>query len=408
VWDKESGEPIHKAIVWQDKRTSAYCEELKKEGWQKKFQQKTGLVIDPYFSGTKLKWILDHVEGARAKAEAGQLLFGTIDTWLLWKFTNGKVHATDHTNASRTLFFNINDLDWDNELLELMNIPRSVLPDVHPSSYDFGSANIDGTDVPILGIAGDQQAALIGQGCVDKGSAKNTYGTGCFLLMHMGDEPVYSDNGLLTTLACSTSEKAQYAFEGSIFIAGAVVQWLRDGLEIINNAAETEQLARSAEGSDVVMVPAFAGLGVPYWDSSSRGAIFGLTRGTGRAHFAKAALESIAFQTRDVVETMKKETGLDMESLRVDGGACANDYLMQFQSDILGLTVDRPEILESTALGAAFLAGLQKGFWKLQDIRDKRKNDKLFNPEMDSDSREKLYAQWKDAISRTLGWKQSD
>lgn len=404
VWDRKSGKPVYNAIVWQDKRTANYCEELKAAGWSDSIKNKTGLVIDPYFSGTKLKWILDHVEGAREKAEKGELLFGTIDTWLLWNFTNKQVHATDVTNASRTLLFNINDLSWDAELLKEFNIPEKMLPDVHSSSHHFGDFSSNGNNIPIMGIAGDQQAALFGQSCFEKGEAKNTYGTGCFMLMNMGDKPVLSNHGLLTTMACSIDDSPQYAFEGSVFVAGAVIQWLRDGIQIIEDASQTESMANQLDDDHVIIVPSFAGLGVPYWDSSSRGAIFGLTRDSSREHLAKAALESIAFQTKDVLEAMQLDTGSKMVHLMVDGGACANNYLMQFQSDLLGIPVDRPQILESTALGAAFLAGLKVGLWTLDDLRSKRKTERVFKPNISSSKRDQLYAKWKDAVSRTLNW----
>ncbi|MEQ9404295.1 MAG: glycerol kinase GlpK [Cyclobacteriaceae bacterium] len=405
VWDKSSGNPVYNAIVWQDKRTSSYCEELKARGLEPGMREKTGLVIDSYFSGTKLKWILDHVDGAREKAEAGQLLAGTIDTWLIWNLTNGAVHATDYTNASRTLLFNINEVKWDDELLAEFKIPASMLPETYPSSHHYGDVEIGGHRIPLMGVAGDQQSALFGQACFEKGSAKNTYGTGCFMLMNMGSKPVLSNHGLLTTMACNIDDEPQYAFEGSIFVAGAVVQWLRDGLQIINDAGETERIAGATEEDEVIIVPAFAGLGVPYWDSSSKGAIFGLTRDSGRGHFVKAALESIAYQTKDVLKAMEEDTRVKMENLMVDGGACANNYLMQFQSDILGITVDRPEILESTALGAAFLAGLKAGIWTIDDLKTKRKTERLFIPDKDETKRVRRYGKWKNAVSRTLNWK---
>lgn len=404
VWGTEDGQPIYNAIVWQDKRTASYCQELRDKGLSGKVKSKTGLVIDPYFSGTKLKWILDNVEGAREKAAAGQLLAGTIDSWLLWKMTNGATHATDHTNASRTLLYNINDLAWDEELLAELDIPENILPEVYPSQHYFGDFELDGSSIPILGIAGDQQAALFGQACFEPGSAKNTYGTGCFMLMNMGNQPAISNHGLLTTMACSTTGEPQYAFEGSIFIAGAVVQWLRDGLQIIGSADETEEIADNLEENDVIIVPAFSGLGVPYWDATSKGAIFGLTRDSGREHFVKAALDSIAYQTKDVLIAMEEDTGVKMTNLMVDGGACANNHLMQFQSDILGITVDRPEVLESTALGAAFLAGLQAGVWTIEELKVKRKTERMFSPKFEESKREKLYSRWKDAVSRTLNW----
>ena len=404
IWDKESGKPIYHAIVWQDKRTADYCEELKKTDFPGRLRSKTGLVVDPYFSGTKIKWLLDNVEGARARAEAGELLVGTIDTWLIWKMTNGASHVTDQTNASRTLIYNINALDWDDELLAHFKIPASLLPSVQPSASHFGDFAYKGTAIPIHGVAGDQQAALFGQACFAPGEAKNTYGTGCFLLMNIGDKPVLSDHGLLTTVACSIDEQPVYAFEGSVFIAGAVVQWLRDGLQIIQEASETEEIAKNTDGDEVIIVPAFAGLGVPYWDSSSKGAIFGLTRDSGANHLIKAALQAIAFQTKDIVEAIQEDTKVAMESLNVDGGASMNDYLMQFQSDILGIKVDRPEIFESTALGVAYLAGLQSKTWTIDELKKIRKTDKLFEPNLSLENRNHLYKRWKNAVSRTLNW----
>ena len=377
IWDKNTGEPVYNAIVWQDKRTADYCEELKEQGLSDEIKGRTGLVIDSYFSGTKIKWILDHVEGVRERAEKGELLAGTIDTWLIWKMTQGKRHVTDQTNASRTLVYNIKELSWDKELLDLLTIPKNLLPEVLPSSSHFGDFMYSGKSIPINGVAGDQQAALFGQACFAKGEAKNTYGTGCFLLMNIGDKPVLSENGLLTTIACSTDGTPTYAFEGSVFVAGAVVQWLRDGINIIQSASETEEIAKSVEEDEVIIVPAFAGLGVPYWDSSSRGAIFGLTRDSSSKHLVKAALQSIAYQTKDIVEAIQEDTKVKMQNLNVDGGASMNDYLMQFQADILGIQVDRPEIFESTALGAAYLAGLQSGIWKIDDLKKIRKTSKL-------------------------------
>ena len=404
IWDKNTGKPVHNAIVWQDKRTSDYCEELKEQGLSEEINARTGLVIDAYFSGTKIKWILDHVEGVREQAEKGELLAGTIDTWLIWKMTGGKRHVTDQTNASRTLVYNINELDWDKELLDLLTIPKTLLPEVLPSSSHFGDFEYQGKKIPINGVAGDQQAALFGQACFDKGEAKNTYGTGCFLLMNIGNKPILSEHGLLTTIACSTDGKPTYAFEGSVFVAGAVVQWLRDGLEIIKTASETEEIAKSVEEEEVIIVPAFAGLGVPYWDASSRGAIFGLTRDSSSKHLIKAALQSIAYQTKDIVEAIQEDTKVKMQNLNVDGGASVNNYLMQFQSDILGIQVDRPQIFESTALGAAFLAGLQSGIWTIDDLKKIRKTSKLFKPELSLAIRASLYNKWRDAVSRTLNW----
>lgn len=407
VWDAETGEPIHNAIVWQDKRTSDFCEELKAAGHQAVIREKTGLVIDSYFSGTKVKWILENVEGARAQAEAGHLRFGTIDTWLMYRMTKGDAHVTDFTNASRTLLFNIKDQKWDQELLDLLTIPRSMLPSAHPSGYHFGDFEFRGAKIPILGVAGDQQAALFGQACYEKGDAKNTYGTGCFMLMNMGNECITSTRGLLTTMACSIDEKPVYAFEGSIFIAGAAIQWLRDALRIIDHAGDSEYFASQVENHEVYLVPAFSGLGAPYWDQFSRGAIFGLTRDTGKNHLIKAALESIAFQTKDVLNAMEEDAGIRINSLMVDGGATANNYLMQFQSDILGIDVDRPEITESTALGAAFLAGLKAGIWNLEDLKRVRKTETRFEPKLDQSTRDLLYKHWKKAVERTFNWAKS-
>lgn len=404
VWNTETGEPIHNAIVWQDKRTSDFCESLKEQGLSDKVREKTGLVIDSYFSGTKVNWMLENVEGAKELADAGKLRFGTIDTWLIWKMTKGASHVTDYSNASRTLMYNIRDLKWDQELLDVLGVPESMLPKVQGSSSDFGSFTLEGVEIPILGVAGDQQAALFGQACVEPGDAKNTYGTGCFMLMYMGAKPIPSNSGLLTTMACSLDGSPAYALEGSIFIAGAAIQWLRDAMKLIDSASDSEYYASKVDGNDVVMVPAFAGLGAPYWDQFSRGAIFGLTRDTGKSHLIKAALESIAYQTRDVLDAMEKDSEIKINSLNVDGGATANDYLMQFQADILGLTVDRPEITESTALGAAYLAGLKAGVWEPGDLKKVRKTEKLFQPEMAEDKREQLYKTWKKAVERTFSW----
>ncbi len=407
VWDKNTGEPIYNAIVWQDKRTADICEDLKKKGLVEHVKMTTGLVIDSYFSGTKVKWILDNVEGARQKAEEGDLLMGTVDTWLVWNMTNGKNHCTDYTNASRTMIFDITKLSWDDKLLQELGIPKSMLPEVKPSAYHFGSYNLNGISIPIAGIAGDQQAALFGQGCFEKGTAKNTYGTGCFMLMNTGEEAQFSNNGLLTTIAYGLDGKVNYAFEGSIFIAGAAIQWLRDGLELIKDAKETEALANSVEGdSSVYVVPAFAGLGAPYWDMYARGAIFGLTRDTGKAHLAKATLESLAYQTKDILNAMEEDSGVKLQSLKVDGGACANNYLMQFQADILGTEVHRPKVIESTAMGAAFLAGIQVGLWTQGDIDQSRPMDRIFKPTFDSDKRNRLYGKWQKAVDRTKGWEE--
>ncbi len=405
VWDKNTGEPIYNAIVWQDKRTADICENLKESGLTEHVKKTTGLVIDSYFSGTKVKWMLDNVEGAKQKTENGELLMGTIDTWLVWNMTNGQNHVTDYTNASRTMVYDIVNLKWDDKLLNALGIPKNMLPEVKPSAFHFGDYEIDGVNIPISGIAGDQQAALFGQGCFEKGSAKNTYGTGCFMLMNTGEKPQFSKNGLLTTIAYGLDGKVNYALEGSIFIAGAAIQWLRDGLELITDAKETEVLADSVEGeSSVYVVPAFAGLGAPYWDMYARGAIFGLTRDTGKAHLAKATLESLAYQTMDVLKAMEDDAGIQLQNLRVDGGACTNNHLMQFQANILNTEVHRPKVIESTAMGAAFLAGFQVGFWSQADIDQNRPMDRVFNPEFDADKRNRLYATWQKAVKRTQGW----
>jgi len=405
VWNKHTGKPIYNAIVWQDKRTANICEEIKSAGHETLISERTGLVVDSYFSGTKVKWILDHVDGSRKDAEKGDLLFGTIDTWLVWKLTNGEQHVTEYTNASRTMMFNINDLKWDQEILSILDVPETLLPSVQKSSGEFGIANLNGVEVPITGIAGDQQAALFGQACTQSGLAKNTYGTGCFMLMNTGDQPKFSKNGLLTTLCCGPNGEVNYALEGSIFIAGAAVQWLRDGLELVNSAEETEALAQQADpASEIYLVPAFVGLGAPYWDMYSRGTIFGLTRDSGKKEMAKATLEAIAYQVKDVLIAMEQDAGVKLKTLRVDGGACANNYLMQFQSDILETNVERPEIIESTALGAAYLAGLATGFWSSDEISNKNKIETNFTPQRFHEEVEKKYSNWKKAISRTLEW----
>ena len=407
VWDKNTGEPVYNAIVWQDKRTADICEHLKKSGLTEHVKKTTGLVIDSYFSGTKVKWILDNVEGAKKKAEAGDLLMGTIDTWLVWNMTKEHNHYTDYTNASRTMIYDIVNLKWDDKMLKALSIPTSMLPEVKPSAADFGNFEFEGVKIPITGIAGDQQAALFGQGCFKKGSAKNTYGTGCFMLMNTGEEPQFSNNGLLTTIAYGLNGKVNYALEGSVFIAGAAVQWLRDGLELIKDAKETEDLANSIEGENsVYVVPAFAGLGAPYWDMYARGAIFGLTRDTGKAHIAKATLESLAYQTKDILKAMEDDSGIQLKNLRVDGGACANNHLMQFQADILDSEVHRPEIIESTAMGAAFLAGIQVGFWKQSDIDENRPMNRIFKPTFDRVKRKRLYKKWLKAVERCKGWEE--
>ncbi|UJW57221.1 glycerol kinase GlpK [Bacillus sp. A116_S68] len=410
IWEKDTGKPIYNALVWQSRQTDSICEELKTNGYSDLFREKTGLLIDAYFSGTKVKWLLDNVEGAREKANEGKLLFGTIDTWLIWKLSGGKAHVTDYTNASRTLMYNIHELKWDEELLKILDIPSSILPEVRPSSEVYAntvSYHFFGEEVPIAGAAGDQQAALFGQACFEKGMAKNTYGTGCFMLMTTGEEAVKSNHGLLTTIAWGLDGKVEYALEGSIFVAGSAVQWLRDGLRMLKSAAETEQYASKVASTDgVYMVPAFVGLGTPYWDSEVRGAVFGLTRGTEKEHFIRATLESLAYQTRDVLEAMVTDSGIDVKTLRVDGGAVANNFLMQFQSDILDVPVDRPEVQETTALGAAYLAGLAVGFWKdKEEIAKQWHIDRTFNPEMSHEHRDELYTGWKTAINATMAFK---
>ena len=409
VWDKHTGEAVFNAIVWQDKRTAPICEELKAAGLEDHIRKNTGLVVDSYFSGTKIKWILDNVEGARERADKGDLLFGTVDSWLVWNLTDRAVHATDYSNASRTLIYNILDLDWDSTLCEALTVPKSMLPEVRPSSGDFGSYTLDGIDIPIAGIAGDQQAALFGQACFEPGMAKNTYGTGCFMLMNTGKDPQHSENGLLTTIAWGLDGAVHYALEGSIFIAGAAVQWLRDALQVIEKASDSEPIAEALKDNhDVVVVPAFAGLGAPYWDMYARGAIFGLTRDTGKEHITKATLDSLAYQTRDILQAMEKDSGLSLSELKVDGGACANNYLMQFQSDILGVAVERPEVIESTAQGAAYLAGIAVGLWQKEDIITNRIIEEQFTPAMGSDTKEKLYATWQKAVNRSMSWIEND
>jgi len=408
VWDKKTGEPIYNAIVWQDKRTSDYCDELKKAGKTEVIREKTGLVIDSYFSATKVKWILDHVEGAREKAEAGTLAFGTIDSWLIWKMTEGELHITDVTNASRSLIFNINTMAWDDELLELFTIPKSMLPEVKPSSEVYGhtSPNFFAHKIPIAGIAGDQQAALFGQMCTQKGMVKNTYGTGCFMLMNIGEEPTKSNNNLLTTVAWNINGKTTYALEGSIFIAGAVVQWLRDSLKIIKNSSDVEKLADSVESAEgVYFVPAFAGLGAPHWNQKAQGTLFGLTRGSTDAHIARAALDSIAYQTMDILKAMEKDAGISIKELRVDGGATVNNLLMQFQADVLNTTTIRPKIVETTVMGAAYLAGLAVGFWKSQEeIQDIWQTDVTFEPTNERASIDKGIDGWYKAVKALQFW----
>ncbi|SHQ80648.1 glycerol kinase [Mycobacteroides abscessus subsp. abscessus] len=410
VWDKETGLPVYNAIVWQSRQTSGICDELRAKGYNDLFRDKTGLLIDAYFSGTKVKWILDNVEGAREKADQGKLLFGTIDTWLVWKLSGGKAHVTDYSNASRTLMYNIYDLKWDEELLEILSVPKSMLPEVRPSSEVYAHTidyHFFGQEVPIAGIAGDQQAALFGQACFSEGMAKNTYGTGCFMLMNTGEKAVKSDNGLLTTLAWGVDGKVEYALEGSIFVAGSAIQWLRDGLRMLKNAADSESYASKVDSTEgVYVVPAFVGLGTPYWDSDVRGAVFGLTRGTSKEHFVRATLESLAYQTRDVLSAMEADSGIELKALRVDGGAVKNDFLMSFQSDILNVPVERPKVNETTALGAAYLAGLAVGYWESrEDIAKQWAVDRAFEPKMDSDKREELYSGWKRAVHATMAFK---
>ena len=408
VWDRETEEPVYNAIVWQDRRTSEYCDSLKAEGKTEWIREKTGLIIDAYFSATKIKWILDNVPGARERAEKGKLMFGTVDTWLIWRLTRGEVHVTDPSNASRTMLFNIRTLQWDEELLKLFDIPASMMPEVRSSSEVYGATKttIFAHKVPIAGIAGDQQAALFGQMCVEPGSVKNTYGTGCFLLMNSGEKPIASKNNLLTTIAWKIGDKVNYALEGSIFVGGSVVQWLRDGLQIISDTAEIEPLASTVrDNGGVFFVPAFAGLGAPYWDQYARGAIVGLTRGVTRGHIARAAIEAIALQTLDIMDCMKKDSGLPLPTLRVDGGASRNNMLMQCQANVLGVPVERPMITETTALGAAYLAGLAVGFWDSEEeVSTLWKLDRRFEPAMDEERRAELLHNWHRAVGRAANW----
>lgn len=411
VWEKATGKPVYNAIVWQSRQTMGICDDIKAKGLADKFRQKTGLVVDAYFSGTKVKWILDNVEGARAKAEAGELLFGTIDTWLIWKLSGGKVHVTDYSNASRTLMYNIRDLKWDDELLEILTVPKSMLPEVRPSSEVYGltaPAVFQGAEIPIAGAAGDQQAALFGQTCFRPGMAKNTYGTGCFMLMNTGSELYTSKNGLLTTIAWGIEGKVEYALEGSIFVAGSAVQWLRDGLKAIEAAQDSEYYAgKVTDAEGVYVVPAFVGLGAPYWDMKARGAILGLTRGTTKGHIIRATLDSMAYQTKDVLGAMEADSGIKLQALKVDGGAVANNLLMQFQSDILGVPVDRPVVTETTALGAAYLAGLAVGVWaNKEDLIQNWQLNRRFEPTMGADERAKLYAGWQKAVKRSMDWEE--
>lgn len=410
VWEKATGNPVYNAIVWQSRQTSSICEDLIAHGLDALFRERTGLLIDAYFSGTKIKWILDHAEGAREKADRGELLFGTIDTWIIWKLTGGKSHVTDYSNASRTLLFNIHELKWDEELLSILEVPKSMLPEVRSSSeiYGFTSAfHFFGKEVPVAGIAGDQQAALFGQACFEKGMAKNTYGTGCFMLMNTGEKAVRSEQGLLTTIAWGLNGKVKYALEGSIFVAGSALQWLRDGLRMLKHAHDSEDYAKKVPSTDgVYVVPAFVGLGTPYWDSDVRGAVFGLTRGTSKEHFIRAVLESLAYQTKDVLSAMEADSGISLKKLRVDGGAVKNNFLMEFQSDLLNVPVERPIINETTALGVAYLAGLAVGYWNCQEeIAENWAMDRSFHPNMNNDIRMTLYSGWKKAVNAAMAFK---
>ena len=408
VWDKNTGEPVYNAIVWQCRRTSEYCDTLKDKGLTDKFREKTGLIIDAYFSGTKLKWILDNVDGVRERAEKGELLFGTVETWLIWKLTKGKAHVTDYSNASRTLLFNIKDLTWDKEILEELNIPESMLPEPKPSScvYGYSDASFFGKEIPISGAAGDQQAALFGQTFFNPGEAKNTYGTGCFMLMNTGETPVYSKNGLVTTIAWGLDGKVNYALEGSIFVAGASIQWLRDELRIIESAADSEYMAKKVKDTNgCYVVPAFTGLGAPYWDQYARGTIVGLSRGVNKYHIIRATLESIGYQVNDVLHAMKADSGIDLAALKVDGGASANDFLMQFQSDIINAPVKIPSCVETTAMGAAYLAGLAVGYWNSkEDVIKNWAVNKIFSPIMGEDERERKIKGWNKAVKYSFGW----
>lgn len=411
VWDRKTGEPIHNAIVWQDRRTAAFCDELKARGLEEHVKNTTGLVVDAYFSGTKINWILNNVEGARARAEAGELAFGTMDSWLVYKLTGGEVHVTDVTNAGRTMLFDIRNRKWDERLMKELDVPASMLPEVKGSSEVYGHTEegLFASRIPISGMAGDQHCALFGQACFEPGQAKNTYGTGCFMLMNTGTEAVASDNGLLTTVAWEVDGVMEYALEGSVFIAGAAIQWLRDGLKIIDEAPDSEFYAKKVKDSGgVYVVPAFAGLGAPYWDMYARGAIFGLTRGTEKAHIVRATLQSLAYQVRDVLDAMQKDSGADLSTLRVDGGASNNNFLMQFQADILGTNVERPEVVETTALGAAMLAGLAVGYWTKGDLQKTWQLDKRFSAEMEADKRNKLYNGWQKAVKRSMAWEDAE
>ncbi len=408
IWDKETGEPIHNAIVWQCRRTSDYCDKLREAGHVDMFRDKTGLVIDAYFSGTKVKWLLDNVEGARERAENGELLFGTVETWLIWKLTKGKVHVTDYSNASRTMLFNIKERKWDDEILEILDIPKSLLPEARPSSEVYGETDASFFSAPIKigGAAGDQQAALFGQACFTAGEAKNTYGTGCFMLMNTGEEPVYSDNGLVTTIAWGLDDKVYYALEGSIFVAGAAIQWLRDELRLIDTAPDSEYMASQVEDTNgCYVVPAFTGLGAPHWDQYARGTIVGLTRGVNKKHLIRATLESLAYQTYDVLAAMQEDSGIKLSALKVDGGASMNNFLMQFQADIINAPVHRPSCIETTAMGASYLAGLAVGFWEgTEDVRKNWQISKIFEPEMSEEDRQAKLKGWKKAVSRSFDW----
>lgn len=408
IWDRATGRPIYNAIVWQSRQTADICEDLKRQGLVDEFQEKTGLVIDAYFSGTKVKWILDHVEGARARAEKGELAFGTIDTWLLWKLTGGKEHKTDYSNASRTLMFNIKTLEWDEALLKHLTVPKSLLPEVRPSSEVYGHTvpSVIGASVPVAGMAGDQQSALFGQNCFSPGEAKNTYGTGCFLLMNTGTDICMSKNGLVTTIAWGLDGKVEYALEGSIFVGGSAIQWLRDGLRLVDSAPDSEWVAKKVkDAGGVYMVPAFVGLGAPYWDMNARGMIIGLTRGTTKAHIVRATLDSLAYQTRDVLGAMEADSGNRLAALKVDGGAVANNLLMQFQADLLGVPVDRPQITETTALGAAYLAGLATGVWaSKEELKKSWQLDTRFTPALDKKDADKLYKGWRKAVKHAANW----
>ena len=409
LWDKNTGDPIYRAIVWQDKRTADLCKEIKKKGWSDYIKENTGLIIDSYFSATKIHWILNIVPGAKEKAEKGEVLAGTIDTWLVWKLSGGKLHITDYSNASRTMLFNIRDLKWDSELLELFNIPEKMLPEVRMSSdkYGFTDKSIFGVEIPIAGIVGDQQAALFGQACVTDGMAKNTYGTGCFMLMNTGKNIIESKSGLLTTIAWGINGEIKYALEGSVFIAGAAIKWLRDALKIIKNVADTERIANEIEDTEeVYVVPAFSGLGAPYWDMYARGAILGLTQGVTDKHIVRSTLESLAYQTMDVLKAMENDSGIKLKALNVDGGASANNFLMQFQADLLNVDVNRPENIETTALGAALMAGLAVDFWSMDEIIEQREIERTFNPLMKEEKREKLYNGWLKAVKKAMNWQQ--